>query len=74
MLVLLRDKSLFTIAASNPGEKLTEYTIAASADLILRRYKTIHDLERLGIVVLDLFPEQVTAGVISNYIKIKYKY
>jgi uncharacterized protein (DUF58 family) len=74
MLILLRDKSLFEIASSKPGPDLTSYTIAASSDLILRRYKTIHDLEKLGIIVLDLFPEQVTAGVINSYMKVKYKH
>ena len=55
LLVLLRDKILFEAADGIPGKTLSVYTKAAACDMILRRNKTIMNLKRLGIEVLDLF-------------------
>lgn len=73
LLVLLRDKNLFQTADSIPGTKTSIYTKAAAVDLVLRRNKAIFDLKRLGIEVLDLFPEQVNADTLNKYLNIKHK-
>jgi uncharacterized protein (DUF58 family) len=71
LLVLIRDKNLFNIGESLLSGRLTVFTKAASADLILRRNKMIFDLKKLGIDILDLYPEEITAKVINKYVEIK---
>ena len=73
LLVLLKDKNLFNIAESIPGKYNSIYTKAAAVDLILRRNKTIYNLKRLGIEVLDLFPEEVTTTTLNKYLSIKHR-
>ncbi len=74
LLVLLRDKTIFEIADQNISGSKDIYLKAAGADMILRRNKTIAGLRKLGIEVLDLFPEQVSAGVINSYFRFKRKW
>lgn len=71
LLVLIRDKNLFKVGKSLLSNRLTLFTKTAAADLILRRNKTIHDLKKLGIDILDLYPEQINAKIISKYVEIK---
>ena len=71
LLILLRDKNLFNIANSVPSRNVNLYTKAAGIDLIIRRNKTIHNLKKLGIDVLDLFPEEVTSAALNKYLNIK---
>ncbi len=71
LLVLIRDKNLFTIGESLLSDRINIFTKTASADLILRRNKTIYNLKRLGIDILDLYPEEVCAKVINKYVEIK---
>jgi uncharacterized protein (DUF58 family) len=73
LLVLLKDKNLFDTAESIPNKNTTIYTKAAAVDLILRRNKTIYNLKKLGIEVLDLFPEEVTATTLNKYLSIKHR-
>jgi len=71
LLVLIRDKNLFNVGKSLLSDKVNIYTKTAAADLILRRHKTIFDLKKLGIDILDLYPEEITPKIINKYIEIK---
>ena len=73
LLVLLKDKTLFNTADCIPGKNISLFTKAAAVDLILRRNKTIYNLRKLGIEVLDLFPEEVTASTLNKYLSIKHR-
>ena len=74
LLILLKDKELFEIADTNPSKRLNIFTKTATYDMILRRDKTIHNLKRLGVDVLDLFPEEINPSLLSKYVEIKNRY
>ncbi|MBN1525796.1 MAG: DUF58 domain-containing protein [Spirochaetales bacterium] len=71
MLVCIRDKNLFITSEAVVDQNTSIYTKAAAADLILRRSKTIHSLRHAGIDVLDVYPEDVSAKLLNQYLKIK---
>lgn len=72
IIVLLRDKNLFTISNTQAKDDLTIHQIIAANDLVLRRNKTIHELKKTGIIILDLYPEDVTPNLLNKYINIKH--
>jgi uncharacterized protein (DUF58 family) len=71
ILALIRDKNLFRTAEAGAGEAASLYTKAAAADLILRRAKTIAALRRLGVDILDVYPEEISATLVNRYLDIK---
>ncbi len=73
LLVLIRDKRLFAAAESRIDRTLSIYVKAAAADLVLRREKSIASLRRLGVDVLDVYPEQVSASLVNRYLDLKSK-
>lgn len=69
--VLLRDRQIFS-AADSPGDgPLGLYTAAAAADILIWRHERIVDLEHRGVLVVDAFPEDLTAPLVNEYLKIK---
>mgnify|MGYP000213593626 CR=1 FL=1 len=71
IMILIRDNNLFQTATGTVSERLSVYTKAAAADLVLRRNKTVHSLRRLGVDVLDLAPEDVSAKILNRYLELK---
>jgi uncharacterized protein (DUF58 family) len=71
MLALIRDQNLFRAAESPAAASGSLYTKAAAADLILRRAKTIAALRRLGVDILDVYPEEISASLINRYLDLK---
>jgi uncharacterized protein (DUF58 family) len=71
LLVLLRDKTIFELADQKIDSSKAIYLKAAAADMALRRSKTIAGLRKLGVEVLDLFPEKVSMAVIDSYFYFK---
>ncbi len=71
LLTLIRDKRLFAAGESRIDRLLSIHVKAAAADLIMRRAKSIASLRRLGIDVLDVYPEQVTASLVNHYLDLK---
>jgi len=71
LLVLIRDRNLFLAAESPSAAAGSVFTKAAAADLILRRAKTIAALHRLGVDILDVYPEQVSADLVNHYLELK---
>ena len=69
--VMLRDRRLFAELqqAEEPGDGI--YRAGAAADILLWRRQVIRDLQFQGVNMLDLFPEEMTAGVINRYLEIK---
>ena len=64
--VLLRDAGLFERVESS-----NLYRAAAAADILSWRSKVIGDLERRGVLTLDVFPSQMTAQLINRYLEVK---
>ncbi|MGA2142396.1 MAG: DUF58 domain-containing protein [Brevinematales bacterium] len=74
LLILLRDKTIFETAdSSGPGGQPGIFAVAAAADMVMRRNRTIAELKRIGVEVLDIFPEDASASVINSYFRYKRK-
>ncbi len=72
--VLLRDHRLFQ-AAEAPfpsGEDL--YCSAAAADILSWRQHVITTLQHNGALALDVFPEDMTAPLVNQYLEIKARH
>ena len=72
--VLMRDQRLFDIAdQTNPkGEDL--YRAGAAADIINWRQQVLADLESRGVLSLDVFPENMTAPLVNQYLNVKARH
>jgi hypothetical protein len=72
--VLMRDRRIFAAAdAPNPtGPSL--YNAAAAAELLIWRHQVLVDLEHQGAIMLDLFPEDLTAGLVNKYLEVKARH
>jgi uncharacterized protein (DUF58 family) len=72
--VLLRDRQLFEAAepASLAGRSL--YRAAAAAGILSWRQEVLSDLQHQGVLVLDVFPEELTAPLVNRYLDIKARH
>lgn len=72
--VLMRDRRIFAAAdQQNPtGQNL--YNAAAAAELLIWRHQVLVDLEHQGAMMLDLFPEDLTAGLVNKYLEVKARH
>lgn len=72
--VLIRDRQMFD-AADHPGEDPTRlYRAAVAAEILCWRDQVIHDLRHRGSLVLDVFPEEMTAPLVNQYLQVKAKH
>ena len=72
--VLLRDHRLFE-AADTPfpsGDDL--YCSAAAADILSWRQHVISTLQHHGSLALDVYPEDMTAPLVNQYLEIKARH
>jgi hypothetical protein len=69
--VLLRDREMFDAADSPDGEPFQMYRAAAAADILLWRDQVLKDLEHRGVLVVDAFPDELTAPLINRYLEVK---
>ena len=72
--VLLRDHPLFLAAdAEHPGgDEL--YRSAVAAEIVTWRHQVLADLEKKGVLSLDVFPEDMTAPLVNRYLEIKARH
>jgi uncharacterized protein (DUF58 family) len=69
--VLIRDAQMFN-AADNPSNESTGlYQSAVAAEILCWRDQVIHDLRHRGSLVLDVFPDQMTAPLVNEYLQAK---
>lgn len=69
--VLLRDRQMFAAADAPEGDSKNLYAAAAAADMILWRHQQIVDLRHRGVLVVDAFPDELTAPMVNEYLRIK---
>jgi uncharacterized protein (DUF58 family) len=69
--VLLRDRRLFDAADREPASDEQLYEAAAASELLIWRHQVLRDLERHGVLALDVFPEDMTAPLVNSYLEIK---
>jgi uncharacterized protein (DUF58 family) len=72
--VFLRDRDLFALADNAPDHGPGLYQGAAAADLLTWREKTLAELRLRGVLTLDLFPDELTAPLINQYLQIKARH
>ncbi|TWU41753.1 DUF58 domain-containing protein [Novipirellula artificiosorum] len=72
--VLLRDHTMFDAADSPSGSRFSMYRSAAAADILLWRHQVLKDLEHRGVLVVDAFPDELTAPLVNQYLEIKAKH
>jgi uncharacterized protein (DUF58 family) len=71
--VLLRDHGIFDAAAA-PHDDASLYRAAAASEIITWRRGVLADMERQGVLSLDVFPEQMTASLVNRYLEIKARH
>ena len=71
--VLMRDHQLFApLLAHNLAS--APYQAAAAAEIIDWRQQVLNDLTQQGVLSVDVFPEQLTAGLVNRYLEIKARH
>jgi uncharacterized protein (DUF58 family) len=72
--ILMRDRRMFDAADHPEGEPINLYRAAAAADILLWRQQVITDLHHRGVLIVDAFPDQLTAPLVNEYLRIKAKH
>ena len=72
--VLLRDREMFEAANSPGGDNINMYRAAAAADILLWRNQVVKDLEHRGVLIVDAFPDELTAPLVNQYLEVKAKH
>ncbi|MBV8318890.1 MAG: DUF58 domain-containing protein [Planctomycetaceae bacterium] len=72
--VFLRDRDLFALADQAPDQGPGLYRGAAAAALLTWRERALANLRLRGILTLDVFPDDLTAPLINEYLQIKARH
>jgi uncharacterized protein (DUF58 family) len=72
--VILRDRTLFDAADHPEGGEMNMYRAAAAADILVWRDQVLKDLEHRGVLLVDTFPDELTAPLVNQYLDIKAKH
>ncbi len=77
--VLLRDHQMFDVIENHlerpaPVGSDLYFSAAAAAKIVNWRQQVVADLQHQGAMALDVFPEQLTAGLVNSYLQIKAKH
>ncbi len=72
--VVLRDHHLFDAADQHHPRDAQLYRAAAAAEILNWRHQVLTDLEHKGVRVLDVFPEDMTAPLVNQYLEIKARH
>ncbi|MBN2578342.1 MAG: DUF58 domain-containing protein [Pirellulales bacterium] len=72
--ILLRERRLFdAVEVEHPQEEQL-WPAAAAAEILAWRNQVLGDLVHQGVLVLDVFPEQMTAPLVNRYLEIKARH
>ena len=72
--VFLRDQDVFALADSAPDSGPGLYNGAAAAALLNWRERALAGLRLRGVLTLDVFPNDLTAPLINQYLQIKARH
>jgi len=74
VLCLMRDRSVFEIADNPALDESVLYRSGAAANLLLWRHEILKKVSDNGALVVDAFPDQLTAPLINRYLEVKAKH
>lgn len=74
LLVLLRDHRVFDAADNPTSDPQVLCRSAAAAQLLLWRHHILQRMKATGTLALDVFPEEMTARMINEYLDIKARH
>jgi uncharacterized protein (DUF58 family) len=72
--VMLRDRRLFAVADTAIEEPNAVYAAAAAANILTWRHQVLNQLHHQGVLVLDTFPDELTAPLVNRYLDIKARH
>ncbi|REJ69656.1 MAG: DUF58 domain-containing protein [Planctomycetota bacterium] len=72
--VLLRDHALFGAADMAKPRGRDLYRAGAAAEILAWRRQVLQDLQTRGVLALDVFPENLTAPLVNQYLTIKARH
>jgi len=72
--VLMRDHRLFDAADNTSTSGPAFYEAAAAAGILTWRHQVLTDLEHKGVLMIDTFPEDMTAPLVNRYLEIKARH
>lgn len=72
--ILMRDHQLFDAAAALQPQGAALYRAAAAAHILNWRHQVLTDLQHKGVLSLDVFPEEMTAPLVNQYLEIKARH
>lgn len=72
--VFLRDHAFFAMADDPRRKGSALHQAAAAASILNDRQRALARLRGRGVFTLDVFPEQLTAGLVNRYLEIKAKH
>jgi uncharacterized protein (DUF58 family) len=74
VLCLMRDRSVFDMADNPALEDSVLYRSGAAASLLLWRHEILRKVSDKGALVVDAFPDQLTAPLVNRYLEVKSKH
>lgn len=72
--ILLRDRRMFDPVEAEHPQPDRLWPAAAAAEILSWRQQVLTDLASKGVLVLDVFPEEMTAPLINRYLEIKARH
>jgi len=74
ILCLMRDRSVFELADNPALDDSVLFRSGAAANLLLWRHDILKKVADTGTLVVDAFPDQLTAPLINRYLEVKAKH
>ncbi len=72
--ILLRDRGLFGTAMPAESNDSSFYAASAASEILSWRQRLLTSLQHQGILVIDAFPDQLTAPLVNRYLEIKARH
>jgi len=72
--VFLRNRDLFALADATPDSGPGLYSGAVAASMLTWRERVLANLRLQGAMTLDVFPDELTAPLINQYLQIKARH
>ena len=71
LLVAVRDPELYTLAKSSPENAEEAFATAAASHLVMHRQLAVRALQQAGIIVADLEHQDLAAGIVERYLRMR---